>query len=242
MWCVAELLMHEDRIDKHCAGIEATIDTCRKDFELMQAKLNDISEKNRSDVINLEIEFNNITKSFRLIKLQERLARQKERHVENVKLILRNFRTAFDNTLSQLRNSNAKFRFSFTVFSEGGNFSADEIDAYKKKLERMALYIDANETSLLKDMEKIEKKYLEEAIKIMVQFQDKFKFHLADLNFIEKITRWLNETQIKIKACVNESNDQSKQLVRLIDEFEADCGRSRRQNVDDVVSLSSRLK
>lgn len=60
-----------------------------------------------------------------------------------------------------------------SVFSEGGNFSAEEIDSFKKRLERMTVIIDKNETVLLKDMEKMEKKQLDEATKMMNQFTDK---------------------------------------------------------------------
>ena len=45
--------------------------------------------------------------------LQDQLNRQKERHIEDVKTTLRNFRANFDDSLTYLRNSNAKFRFSF---------------------------------------------------------------------------------------------------------------------------------
>ena len=62
--------------------------------------------------------------------------------------------------------------------------------------------LDNNETAMLKELEKIEKRYLDEAVKVIVQFQEKFKYHLVDLQFIEKISRWLNETQIKIKVTI----------------------------------------
>lgn len=59
------------------------------------------------------------------------------------------------------------------MFSEGGNFSRDEIEIYRKKLEKIAAQIDKAETAILKEMEKLEKKQLEEATKIMNQFQER---------------------------------------------------------------------
>ena len=47
------------------------------------------------------------------MSLQDQLNKQKDRHMESIKVTLRNFRAKFDDTLSYLRNSNAKFRFSF---------------------------------------------------------------------------------------------------------------------------------
>lgn len=37
----------------------------------------------------------------------------------------------------------------------------------------MAVLVDKNETIMLKEMEKLEKKQLDEATKVMIQFQDK---------------------------------------------------------------------
>lgn len=59
------------------------------------------------------------------------------------------------------------------MFSDGGNFSRDEIEIYRKKLEKTAGQIDRAETEILKEMEKLEKKQLEEATKIMNQFQER---------------------------------------------------------------------
>ena len=50
----------------------------------------------------------------RIIALQEKLNKQKDKHMEEVKTALRNFRASIDEKLSYLRTSNAKFRFSFT--------------------------------------------------------------------------------------------------------------------------------
>jgi hypothetical protein len=59
------------------------------------------------------------------------------------------------------------------MFSDGGNFSRDEIETYRKKLERTAAQIDKSESAILKEMEKLEKRQLEEATRIMNQFQER---------------------------------------------------------------------
>ena len=99
----------------------------------------------------------------------------------------------------------------------------------------MAAQIDANETMLLKDMERLEKRHLDEAVRLMVQFQDKFKYHLIDLQFIEKISRWLNDTQIKIKSEVSASNSQAKELNKMISEFAIRMDACRKPNLDKIV-------
>jgi hypothetical protein len=59
------------------------------------------------------------------------------------------------------------------MFSDGGNFSRDEIEVYRKKLEKSASQIDKAETEILKEMERLEKRQLEDATRIMNQFQER---------------------------------------------------------------------
>ena len=63
--------------------------------------------------------------------------------------------------------------FDCRPFSEGGNFSREEIETYRKKLEKTAYQIDQAETMILKEMEKLEKKQLEDANKIMNDFRER---------------------------------------------------------------------
>jgi cysteinyl-tRNA synthetase len=123
----------------------------------------------------------------------------------------------------------------YSVFSDGGNFSAEEIDTHKKRLEKMALLIDTNETHMLKEMEKLEKKHLDEAMKVQTQFQDKFKYNLSDLQFIEKISRWLSEAQIKIKIDVNESNTKAKELKAMVKDLAIKIDACQSPNLDKLV-------
>jgi len=99
----------------------------------------------------------------------------------------------------------------------------------------MASLIDTNETSMLKEMEKLEKKHLDDAVKIIAVFQEKFKYHLVDLQFIEKISRWLNDAQVKIKTEVNASNSKAKHLSKCVDEFQFKCERFEQINMEKNV-------
>ena len=112
---LAELIMHEERVERHCVGIEEAIQNMQKQFILMQDNLNDQANHHRSNVIDLEVAFAAATKSIRLVALQEQLGKQRDKHMDSVKTTLRTFRAKFDDTLAYLRNSNAKFRFSFKL-------------------------------------------------------------------------------------------------------------------------------
>ena len=110
---LAELIMHEERVDRHCSGVEETMENMQKQYEGMQTKLHDLASQYKDDIYNLETDFVSATKSVRLIALQEKLLKDRDTYMEDVKAALRTFRTKFDETLQYLRNANAKFRKSF---------------------------------------------------------------------------------------------------------------------------------
>lgn len=62
---------------------------------------------------------------------------------------------------------------AFRTFSEGGNFSREEIEIYRKKLEKTLFQMEKAETTIVNELEKLEKKELEDATKIVTQFQER---------------------------------------------------------------------
>ena len=146
-------------------------------------------------------------------------------------------------------------RFRRRTFSEGGNFSADEIGLYRKKLEKTALQIDKAEANILKEMEKNEKRQLEQANKIMTQFRDRsvrdsnwhltdarslssrFKYHMADLQFIELTNRWISEAQVRIKGEVGSNNQQAHAFKARVALYEAKIDSILNPNIDKEVSV-----
>ena len=62
---------------------------------------------------------------------------------------------------------------NFRLFSDGGNFCPEEIDEYRKRLEKMAQKIDAAEGFIMTDLEGMESKRLEQATKISNEFEDR---------------------------------------------------------------------
>ena len=62
----------------------------------------------------------------------------------------------------------------YRVFSDGGNFCPEEIDEYRKRLEKMAQKIDSAEGFIMADLEGMESKRLEQATKIAAEFEDRY--------------------------------------------------------------------
>ncbi len=59
------------------------------------------------------------------------------------------------------------------LFSEGGNFCPEEIEEFRKKLEKMSQKIDSSEGFIMADLEGMESKRLEQASKVSQEFEDR---------------------------------------------------------------------
>jgi predicted DNA-binding protein (UPF0251 family) len=59
------------------------------------------------------------------------------------------------------------------VFSAGGNFCPEEIDEYRKRLEKMNIKVDSAEGFIMADLEGMESKRLEQAMKVSQDFEDR---------------------------------------------------------------------
>ena len=53
--------MHEERVERHCVGIDEAIQAMQRQFVTMQADLNEQANQNRSHVAYLEVAFNMCT-------------------------------------------------------------------------------------------------------------------------------------------------------------------------------------
>ena len=57
--------------------------------------------------------------------------------------------------------------------------------------------MNQTETSVLADLEGLEGRRQEQVSDIVTKFEDRFKHHMVDLLFLEKLGRWLTNTQVR---------------------------------------------
>jgi hypothetical protein len=70
----------------------------------------------------------------------------------------------------------------------------------------------------------------------------RFKYHLVDIEFIETVSRWLNDTQVKIKTEVAASNQYAKNLFELVANFEKTVKDSKILKHREVVRVSVQVE
>ncbi|XP_070287224.1 coiled-coil domain-containing protein 180 isoform X3 [Myotis yumanensis] len=168
----AELLLHQERLDSHCAGVLEALKKEKLMFSQFQEEQNVKTKNFRSKISDMEHIFLNATKSQKL-------------------------------------------------FSEGGNFSPEEIQSLCNRLEKEATRIEVVESSIMMNMEKMESEYLEQANDFINKFESKIHNLSVDLIFLEKIQRLLTNLQVNIKCEVAKSNSQADGLNSSLEQLQS---------------------
>ncbi|XP_037599645.1 coiled-coil domain-containing protein 180 isoform X1 [Cebus imitator] len=208
----AELLLHEERLDSHCAGVTETLKKERLMFCQFQEEQNMRSKNFRLKIYDMEHIFLNATRSQKLAILSNTLHRELLSYVDVTQVSLRSFRQYLEESLGKLHSSNIEFIKHCRLFSEGGNFSPKEINSLCRRLEKETARIELVESIIMVNMEKMENEYLDQANDVINKFESKFRNLSVDLIFIEKIQRLLTNLQVNIKCQVAKSNSQTNGL------------------------------
>ncbi|XP_074251170.1 coiled-coil domain-containing protein 180 isoform X2 [Saimiri boliviensis] len=208
----AELLLHQERLDSHCAGVTETLKKERLMFCQFQEEQNMRSKNFRLKIYDMEHIFLNATRSQKLVILSNTLHRELLSYVDVTQVSLRSFRQYLEESLGKLHSSNIEFIKHCRLFSEGGNFSPKEINSLCRRLEKETARIELVESIIMVNMEKMENEYLDQANDVINKFESKFHNLSVDLIFIEKIQRLLTNLQVNIKCQVAKSNSQTNGL------------------------------
>ncbi|XP_045152463.1 coiled-coil domain-containing protein 180 [Echinops telfairi] len=237
----AELLLHQGRVDRHCAGVVETLKKERLMFRQFQEE-QDLRSKNfRRKIFDMEHTFLNASRSHKLVLLSNALHRELLSYVDVIQVSLRSFRQYLEESLGKLRFTNIEFVRNCRLFSEGGNFSAEEIDSLCSRLEKEASRIEFVESLIMVNMEKMESEYLDQANEIINKFESKFHNLSVDLIFIEKIQRLLTRLQVNIKCEVAKSNLQADELNSSLEQLESKIETCRHSRERDMVTTENIL-
>ncbi|XP_070107225.1 coiled-coil domain-containing protein 180 isoform X2 [Equus caballus] len=217
----AELLLHQERLDSHCAGVVEALKKERLMFQQFQEEQNARSRNFRRKIYDMEHVFLNATQSQRLVTLSSTLHQELLSHVDVIQVSLRSFRQYLEESLGKLRYTNIEFIKHCRLFSEGGNFSSEEIDSLCHRLEKETARIEFVENLIMINMEKMESEYLDQANDVINKFDSKFHNLSVDLIFVEKIQHLLTNLQVNIKCEVAKSNSQSDGLNSSLEQLQS---------------------
>ncbi|XP_039712072.1 coiled-coil domain-containing protein 180 [Pteropus medius] len=237
----AELLLHQKQLDNHCAGVMETLRKERLMFCQFQEEQNARSKNFRRKIYDMEHTFLNATKSQKLVILSNTLHRELLSYVDVIQVSLRSFRQYLEESLGKVRDANIEFVKHCRLFSEGGNFSSEEIDLLCHRLEKEAARIEFVESLIMINMEKMESEYLDQANDVINKFESKFHNLSVDLIFLEKIQRLMTNLQVNIKCEVAKSNLQADGLNSSLEQLQSKVEMCRSSKGDKKVVTTEDL-
>lgn len=237
----AELLLHSERVDRHCEGVNQALNDLKEESTLLIEKMKSETENFRSKIISMESTFLNANKSDKLVALCNSLSSILDSHNSGVQTAMRNYRQHVEEMLGKLCDTNSDFIKSFRLFSEGGNFSPDEIETLRKRLHKASATIASFEGSIMVDLEGLESLCLEQATEVVKKHEDKFHSLTMDTIFLENIQKLLTNLQVKIKALVVTSNSQSQQINSYLEQLRMKIDACTSPNMDKEVVTSQDL-
>ncbi|KAB1280424.1 Coiled-coil domain-containing protein 180 [Camelus dromedarius] len=207
----AELLLHKERLDTHCAGVMEMLRKERVMFCQFQEEQNTRRKNFRHKIRDMEHIFLNATKSQKLVALSSTLHQELLSYVDVIQLSLRSFRQYLEESLGKLRYSNIEFIKHCRLFSEGGNFSSEEIKSLCHRLEKEAARIEFVESLIMINMEKMESEYLDQANEVINKFESKFhNLTVAKSNLqTDGLNSSLEQLQSKIQMCRISKGDKT---------------------------------
>ncbi|XP_066466950.1 coiled-coil domain-containing protein 180 [Tiliqua scincoides] len=209
---MAELRLHNERLVRHCAGVVQALNKEKESFLKLREDQNSVSRAFQQRIQDMENIFLVESRADKLLSLSNNLHGELVNHMEVMQVSLRSYRQYLEESLGKLRDANTDFLKACKLFSDGGNFSPEEVENLMKSLEKESERIDFVEGLIMIDLEKMESTYMEQATEVITKFESRFRYLALDRVFMEKMQRFLTNVQVKIKSEVAKSNFQTKTI------------------------------
>ncbi|XP_075628652.1 coiled-coil domain-containing protein 180 [Balearica regulorum gibbericeps] len=236
-----ELLLHKERLECHCAGVEEALKKERAEFLRFCDQQSNISKNLHSRIRDMESVFLSAPMTEKLVSFSNSLHSELHNHLEVIQVSLRSYRNYLEEALGKLRDSNVDFLKACRLFLEGGNFSPEEVKSFSKCLQEESKRIDSFESSIKTDMEKMESSCLEQATELINQSETKFRYLFMNRVFMEKIRRFLTHLRVQIKSEVANSNSQAVTLNSYLEKLHQKIGACAHPTADKEALTSEEL-
>ncbi|KFO10271.1 hypothetical protein N312_06048, partial [Balearica regulorum gibbericeps] len=104
-----ELLLHKERLECHCAGVEEALKKERAEFLRFCDQQSNISKNLHSRIRDMESVFLSAPMTEKLVSFSNSLHSELHNHLEVIQVSLRSYRNYLEEALGKLRDSNVDF-------------------------------------------------------------------------------------------------------------------------------------
>ncbi|XP_061527216.1 LOW QUALITY PROTEIN: coiled-coil domain-containing protein 180 [Phycodurus eques] len=216
---MAELQLHKRRVDAHCQEVSDVLTSCTAALQQLQESTN---EKNRQLTATLGKMEDSVLKtdgSRRLEALSATLQDCLDEHIKHTQRLHSSFRMSLQLQMDELRNRTARLLRSFRLFSEGGDYTRQEVKIFQRRLKEESKRISITEESVYTDLHNLQTKTLQQVKAASGRLEEKLCVLQAEVKFIEKIERILSSTQVEVKAEAASSNQQEAVISARLEQL-----------------------
>ncbi|KFW93675.1 hypothetical protein N336_08085, partial [Phalacrocorax carbo] len=105
----AELLLHKEHLECHCAGLVEALKKERDEFHKFCDQQNNVSKNLHSRINDIESVLRSAPMTEKLVSFSNSLHSELHNHLEVIQVSLRSYRNYLEEALGKLRNSNVDF-------------------------------------------------------------------------------------------------------------------------------------
>uniref|UniRef100_A0A1B6E9Q2 DUF4455 domain-containing protein n=2 Tax=Clastoptera arizonana TaxID=38151 RepID=A0A1B6E9Q2_9HEMI len=207
-----ELNIHAERLKSHCAGVHTTLEEALNKVKETRNKVQEVYKQQEETCAQLDIPSMNLNKSYQVKKKMYEI--QSEFKEKDVAKIVNDLQKDNEGVLPYLENSNANFLSHVKLFSEGGNYSPEEVTILKTELKNLNNSISKKDLEIKNQLKMllascVIPKSVESSLTRLTEMS-------KDYYFNELITDLLSEVQDKLKEEVYRMKSGGKFLENFI--------------------------
>ncbi|XP_064513298.1 coiled-coil domain-containing protein 180 isoform X3 [Pseudopipra pipra] len=236
-----ELSLHRERLECYCEGLEESLKKEKAEFHKFLDQLNNLNKNFGSRIRNLEYDLQHAPMTEQSASSRNNLQSELHNHLESVGVTVRSYQHHLEEALGKLKRSNVDFLKTCRLFSEGGDFSSEEVKFFSSCLQKESKQIDSLESLIKTDVEKMESSCLEQATELIKQSEKKFADVSVSRAFMEKVQKSLRCLQQQIKSEVANSNLQSVTLKSYLEKLQQKRDACAHPTADKEASASEEL-
>ncbi|XP_039658387.1 coiled-coil domain-containing protein 180 isoform X2 [Perca fluviatilis] len=215
---LAEIWLHRQQVDLHCEELLEVLGSCRVELKELQASLSGKSHEFTVRLSNVEDDVLAANSSQRLEAVSSTLQDCLDQHIKDTQRCQTSFRQTVHSRLEEVRSRTTQLLQSFRLFSEGGDFSPQEVKLFQRRLKEQTKQISMTEESIYSELEAYESKSLQQVKEASGRLEEKLSFLKSEVEFTEKSQKIISSTQVHIKAEAASSNQQQWSLSSRLED------------------------
>ncbi|XP_070411712.1 coiled-coil domain-containing protein 180 isoform X2 [Nothobranchius furzeri] len=216
---LAELILHQQRVDVHCQEIFDLMTSCRTELKQLETSITMKTQDLSSSLSSMEDDVQTARSSSCLAVVSTTMQDLLDHHVEDVQRCWSGFRQMVRTRLQEARTRTSDLLTSFRTFSEGGDFSPQEVGKYQIRMEKEIRKMRSIRKSILAELEFLESTSQQQVKEASAALEKKLADKKSELEVIKKIQELISRTQTQIKDEAGSSNLQQAEISSRLEEL-----------------------